>query len=167
MTCGSCGRTIPVDAVFCIYCAAPVAPPKPAEREPAPATGPTVRLDPEVLPPAVKTPRRAVIVPAATVQPARKRRARRQGPAASMVVLVVGALLLLINNAFWPGILLVVGLSKVVGEHARGQGGRAFGHLFFWGGLAFLFWTGRFFPGILILIAASHMLGHGHRRAFP
>jgi hypothetical protein len=66
----------------------------------------------------------------------------------------------MVTHSFWPGILLLLGLTHYVKQNARGRGGRAMRDIAFWGVLAFLLWTHTFWPGILLLLVASSLLGH-------
>ena len=79
---------------------------------------------------------------------------------------MVGVIVLLVTKTFWPGILVLLGLTHYVNQHARGRSNRALGQLLFFGGLAFLFWAHMFWPAILLLIFGLHLLSsrrHGWR----
>ena len=75
------------------------------------------------------------------------------------MLFLVGFLILLVTNMFWPGILLLIGLTQYVKQNARGRTSRALRRLFFFAGLALLFWANFFWPGILLLFIAMHVLG--------
>ena len=161
MLCPRCDRTVPADADYCIYCATPL---RPAQNTQPAATGPTRRLDPAMAP--------AKPVPAPAPKPAARQSARpgrarghRRGDPSGWIFLL-GLFLLISANAFWPGILVLIGVTKYAKATARGRAHKAVKHLFFWGGLAFLFWAHAFWPGILLLLVGSSLLDrsrHGGR----
>ncbi len=168
MQCPHCERDIPADAAFCIYCAAPVEPDRPA-------TGSTIRLDPGQVAaasrraPSKRTqPARTIIVdnrrgahaptPPVVIDNRRIARPRKRRSDPSGGLFLIGLAILLMTNTFWPGILLLIGLKQYVKENARGRVGRALRRLVFFGGLALLFWSNFFWPGILLLLVAVHVL---------
>ncbi len=160
MNCPNCDRTIPDDAAFCIYCAAPAphAPPV-AAREPA--TGATIRLDPAQAPMLVEP-----AGPAPQRQPRRHRHHKAHRSQAKCQshqlgwLIPLGIVLMLVTRSWWlwPGIFVLIGLSNYTEKSARGYSTAALRKLVFWGGLAFLFWTGTFWPGIIILMLASSLI---------
>ena len=108
----------------------------------AAATGPTVHLD-EAAPDAAS----AEPGPASpAVPPARRWRELNGG------LWLIGLGVLFLSGTFWPGILVLVGLSAYLEQRARGQQQYALRSLLFPLGLALLFWTHWFWPGILILL---------------
>ncbi len=152
MICPNCHRTNPEDDHFCIYCAAPLVAEEPSR--PPPATGPTQVLDP---PPASAAP-----APAAPPPPASPPRPPRwfvqREKEFSGAVWLIGLGLLFLTNLFWPGILVLVGLSAAVHEAAQGQAGKAVRSVIFFTGMALLFWVNLFWPGILILAGVTALL---------
>ncbi len=156
MNCPRCDRTIPADAAFCIYCAALLRP-APASEPRMPATGATIRLSPaKVVAPGRPLP--AASQPAQMRGPARRRGHGRHGDPSGMLFLV-GLALLIATHSFWPGILILIGLSHYVKQSGRGRGGPALREMIFWGGLALLFATHMFWPGILVLLFVTSLLG--------
>ncbi len=93
--------------------------------------------------------------------PKEKGRDKKQGEGIGGAVFMIGlgVLFLVDDVAFWPWILVVIGLSGAVesipqeGLWAGSQG------LVWMAGLAILFETGQFWPGILILIGLSTLVG--------
>jgi hypothetical protein len=81
------------------------------------------------------------------------------------VVFLIGLVALLASHAFWPGILVLLGVTNFVHQAARGRPDHATHALLWLVGLAVLFATGVFWPGILILIFISMALGN--RRSRP
>ena len=161
MNCPHCDRNIPADAAFCIYCAAPVKLAPGIPQQP-PATGATIRLDPAQAPttPRRDRQRRARQVPQVPLgrQSVHRKRKRTSDP--SGLFFVLGFFFLITSSYFWPGILVLIGLTKFIKRQSRGASWRAARDLFFWGGLAFLFWTQTFWPGILLLLLATSLLGN-------
>ena len=162
--CVTCGRELPANAVFCIYCAAPTEPPKPAE---APATGATIRLD--------ATEQLAEAEPAPAVQSHHAPRPAKPGKAhgrphgqrhtdLSTPLFLIGLVLLFWSGRFWPGILLLLGFSHLVKEASYGRQARAIKHLLFLAGLALIFFAHAFWPGVILLIISSQVANH--RRGF-
>lgn len=153
MTCPKCGRSNPEDSRFCIYCANPLA----APQEVTAATGPTVLLDAtSVAPPPQVAPMAA--------RPSSPDQSIVPSHSGSMnglcwAIWPIGiAILLLTKIAFWPGILIVVGLSSYIQEAAKGRTQHALRSLIFFIGLTVLFWTGRWFPGMPILLVVMALI---------
>jgi hypothetical protein len=161
MNCLACGRTNPADAKFCIYCAAQLsvaAPPvQAAVTEPAPATGPTTRLEHKptyTLPaaPPIPVPPVAPSIPGALPH-------YKEWIGA---VFLIGLGLLFLTGSFFPGILVLIGITGFLSESGRGRQDKALQALVFFAGLAVLFWSHSFFPGILILIGVMALLKRRH-----
>ncbi|NTV65211.1 MAG: zinc ribbon domain-containing protein [Oscillochloris sp.] len=145
--CAACGSANPSHAIFCVHCGRRMG--DPAAQAPPP---------------------RAVItgdvLPGTPVLPAfgPRRRARsgrsRDWEIASIAVFMIGlGLLFLFSRLFWPGILLVIGISNFVRFAGRGQIGVGLRSVLWLFGLAFLFMLPKlFFPGIFVLIALSAIL---------
>ena len=169
MHCPQCNRNIPADSAFCIHCASQVGTAAEPRRPEAPATGPTVRLDPAQAPSAFPPAGQAAARPTRPTQPLRRGKHRGRGRSdGSAAIFFIGALLLLLMQVpFWPAILVLIGLAHFVQASSRGRGNHALAQLIFFGGLALLFWTHTFWPGILILIIGSHVLRHRKRSWSP
>jgi hypothetical protein len=71
---------------------------------------------------------------------------------------LIGLGLLFLTGTFWPGILVLVGISGFLEEQGRDQPQKAVRTLIFMSGLALLFWSGWFWPGILILVGVTTLL---------
>ena len=158
MICPTCDRSNPEDAHFCIYCAAPLVA---AETSTAvPTTSSAERLAP--------SPGMAVSEPAAAAAPVsapevpsvpsvawwNSRREQELGGA----VWLIGLGLLFLTGTFWPGILVLLGITTYLHETARGRQEAAVRSVIFFCGLAALFWSGLFWPGILILAGLTALL---------
>ena len=100
--------------------------------------------------------------PAATAQAniAGKARATTVGA----VIFLIGLVALLASRTIWPGILLLLGLTNLVHQAARGRPNHGIRALVWLGGLTLLFATGTFWPGILILFFISMALSRGGSR---
>ncbi len=157
MDCPQCGRTNPEDAQYCIYCSAPLVPAEEIASA-KPETGPTTRL--EQPQPASSTP---------TTTPAAGTASRGMGreKEISAAVWLIGLGVLFLTGSFWPGILVLVGVSTYVHEAAKGDRQGALRSLIFFAGLATLFWANLFWPGILILIGLTMLLSPELRRSSP
>lgn len=156
MFCPTCGKSNPVDAQFCIFCATRLEPVVVDSVPQNPVTGPTVRLDA----PSTQTPStsNAPQHPQSSQQPQRRSKSDWSG------LFFIGLGLLFLTGTFWPGILLLIGLMAFInhgGRHRDGLQG-----LLFFGGLAFLFATGLWWPGILVWLGVMSLIGsprHGWR----
>ena len=78
--------------------------------------------------------------------------------------LVIGLVALLASHTIWPGILLLLGLTNLVHQAARGRPDHGLRALLWLGGLTLLLATKTLWPGILILIFISMALGGGRSR---
>jgi hypothetical protein len=108
---------------------------------------------PPALAPVRPTPRR--------VPPARP---QSQNPAP--FIFLIGLVVLLANGAVWPGILVLIGVSILIGQVARGRPDKGMSALFWFGGITLLLATGAFWPGIIVLFLLNAVLngwGHSHR----
>jgi hypothetical protein len=150
MTCPKCGRSNPEDSRFCIYCANPLA----ASEEVTAATGPTVLLDATSVAPAAPT----APLPDSPIQPSVPANSGRKNQLTGAIWLIGLGILFLTKISFWPGILILVGLTSYIQEAARGRTQHALRSLIFFLGLTILFWTNRFFPGILILLGVMALI---------
>ena len=61
------------------------------------------------------------------------------------------------TNSFWPGILVLIGVTKFIKHSVRGRTDRALRDLVFWGGLTLLLGANMLWPGIILLIIASSL----------
>ncbi|KPV50097.1 hypothetical protein SE17_28950, partial [Kouleothrix aurantiaca] len=90
----------------------------------------------------------------------------RQNP--GPLVFLIGLVILLMNGAIWPGILVLIGLSMLFTQLARGHTDRAVKAMLWFGGLALLFGSGRFGFGrflmfAVVIMVAANLFG-GNRR---
>lgn len=81
------------------------------------------------------------------------------GLTAGVFLAGLGVLFLVDSIAFWPWILVVLGLSSVPSSFARDGLWAGLQGLVWMTGLALLFYYDLFWPGILILVGASLMVG--------
>ena len=134
--CDSCGATLPLSVAPTVA-----------------ATGPTARLDAEPLP--------APMMGAAMgPQPAPALRLRQMNGG----VWLIGLGVLFLTGTFWPGILVLAGISAYLEQRARGQQQYALRTLIFMLGLALLFWMTWFWPGILIVLGVVALVSPEFRR---
>lgn len=162
MNCPNCARENPANAKFCIYCATSLAP-EPTVAEPAPAIGPTVRLNPEPAPayslPTTPAPASATPQPAPAAPSSSGSWATRFNDGTTGAVFMIGLGFLFLTGSFFPGILVLLGITGYMSEIRRGRQQAAMQALVFFAGLALLFAVGNFFPGILFLLGALYFLG--------
>jgi hypothetical protein len=159
MYCSQCGRSNPDHARFCMYCGTEFVEMTP-EPQVKPATGPTRRLDEA---PAGTSEYRPI------VQPTRPRSgtATANGKRVTQpnaAFWLIGVAMLFLTNTFWPGILVLVGLSSYLHESNHGQHDKGWRNLLFFGLLALLFWSNWFWPGILIVAGLMMLLSPKLRR---
>jgi hypothetical protein len=129
--CPSCGASNPQAADFCMICAQPLG------RQLAPVAA------------------RSNSAPI----PASRRTSRLNLDHVAGFLFLVGLALLFFSRSFWPGILVLVGVTSFISALARGRLQDGIGGLIWMLGLAFLFAVPKlFFPGILVLIALSMVL---------
>jgi len=135
--------------------------------ETKPALGPTKRLDPAYSMPRAAEP---VAAPAAAPVPAPRRSTRKartkhkKAPLAAIWLIGLGILFL--TELFWPGILVLIGISSYVDKAARGKRDEGLNTLVFFAGLALLFLTELFWPGILVLAGAMWLLNNRSGRGW-
>lgn len=155
MNCPKCNYNNPEDSRFCIGCGAPFA----ASSAPVEgaATGPTQRLDPATITSASNLP--DTTVPDMTTMPTTSGSCSGHGLGKlSGAVWLIGLGILFLTKAWWPGILLLIGLSGFMGDSQRGHQQQGLRSLIFFCGLALLFWTRLFWPGIFFLLALTALL---------
>ncbi|MBA3948285.1 MAG: zinc ribbon domain-containing protein [Herpetosiphonaceae bacterium] len=142
MNCPQCGRAIPSEAQFCIYCRARIAPQAP-EQHVRPATGPTVRLGREAVPPAPQsvptTP--PVYFPAPQGAGGYGRGRGRRG---GVGIFPIGMLILFVTGWWWPGILVLFGITALLDRVGGGRYRSGIPALIFFLALALLFSTHQF-----------------------
>ncbi len=140
--CGNCGAQNPSGAIYCVNCGQRLIvdighlPAEPAElerRPPQPSMPPMPSMSP---------------MPAA---PGRKRR-RKMGDDLTGGLFLIGLAILFLTGTFWPGILVLIGLSGMLSSFGHGKTRDGLSAFVFMSGLALLFATDAFWPGILILI---------------
>jgi len=95
--------------------------------------------------------------------PTTKHRRQGLGNDPGGVVFLIGLVALLASHTIWPGILLLLGLTNMVHQAARGRPDHGVRGLLWLGGLTLLFATGTFWPGILIIFFISMVLRGGPR----
>jgi hypothetical protein len=147
--CASCGTRNPLGAEFCVMCGRSLAS-RPVAEPPA-----------NPLPPS--RPAEPLAPPAPRAAPAYSS-ARPSNPAmwggVSGGVFLIGLALLFAFNWWWPGILVLLGVTSLIGSLAAGKS--------FWAGLQGAIWFlgiavlaafNWWWPGILILVGISAILG--------
>ena len=148
MICPKCERPNADGARFCDARGASLV----AEQAlPLATTGPTTRFDEGQAVPTLAPP-----VPSPGVTTARL--APRRWRELNGGLWLIGLGLLFLTSTFWPGILVLVGISAYLEQQARGQPQYALRALLVPCGLALLFWTGHFWPYILILLGVIALL---------
>jgi TM2 domain-containing membrane protein YozV len=70
---------------------------------------------------------------------------------------LIGLLLLIMTGTFWPGILVLIGVTKFIKHSVRGRTDRALRGLAFWGFLTLLLGAHMLWPGIILLIITSSL----------
>lgn len=163
MNCPNCARKNPADARYCIYCATALqtnVQSIPIEEE-EPATGATRRLQPEPKP-SYTMPQTPAPAPAGPLPVPRTR--RYFGNDTLKAVWLIGLGVLLLTGSFFPGILVLIGLTSYIRDNQHGQPQKGLRNLVFFTGLALLFWTNFIFPGIFFLLGAMWLLNNrGYR----
>jgi hypothetical protein len=75
---------------------------------------------------------------------------------------LIGIAVLAVTGWWWPGIMVLVGISALVGGLQSGQGWERWGGLqgaIWMLGIAVLAVTGWWWPGIMVLVGLSAILG--------
>ena len=153
--CAACGTRNPPGAAFCVTCgrsleARPVAD-APANPLPIPSADAPLTS-----------------VPAASVESAPAARSRRGGFSVEWGgimggIWLIGIAVLAVTGWWWPGIMVLVGISALVGGLQSGGSWEQR-----WGGLQGAIWTfgiavlavtGWWWPGIMVLVGLSAILG--------
>jgi len=164
--CPACSTNNPEHARFCVVCGRAFGAAAPAQPQPSapPAVAPT---RPAARPsyPRMATP--PTLMPSRPWPPAQPPtiRPRRQGLGNDPggVVFLIGLVALLASHTIWPGILLLLGLTNMVHQAARGRPDHGVRGLLWLGGLTLLFATGTLWPGILIIFFLSMAMRGGSR----
>ena len=165
IVCPSCKTNNPEHARFCVVCgrafgAATPAQPRPAA-PPAAASAPTRPAAHPSYPRMATPPALMAVRPHVPSSPQRR---QGLGDDPGAVVFLIGLVALLASHTIWPGILLLLGLTNLVRQGARGRPDHGVRALLWLGGLTLLFATGTFWPGILILIFIGMAIGGGRSR---
>jgi DNA-directed RNA polymerase subunit RPC12/RpoP len=159
LRCPNCGVANPSFALYCVNCGRALAA---AQEQREVGAAPTVAPAREAaaLPEAPQP--LAPPVPPAVPQPVAATRRRHDpgrwgGPIGGLFL--IGLAFLFVTRTFWPGILILVGLTGFLGALAAGEGRKGLLPLLFMGGLAFLFVTKTILPGILVLLGVMAIAG--------
>lgn len=147
--CAACNTVNPLEAQFCVTCGRTLAPATPVQV--APALGKT---QPTIVPPA------PTIVVQQPQQPLASKRMKKKHHQHGLeglagVIFMIGLAMLFTFHAFWPGILLLIGITAFLTSMGRGQPRVGMQNLIWMAGLMILLSTGAFWPGILILVGIS------------
>jgi hypothetical protein len=92
---------------------------------------------------------------------------RSRGGNPAPVIFLIGLAVLMINNALWPGVLVLLGVCMLIGQVSTGRPAKGFGALFWIGGLMLLLSTGMFWPGIIVLFVMHALLKGSFGRHYP
>jgi serine/threonine protein kinase len=143
--CMTCQALSPHDARFCVRCGRPFTeePVRPSRAANAP--GPQVPPTPPVAPTAPR-------------QPARRRHPGVWGGAIGTAIFFLGLAFLAVNNLWWPGILVVLGMSGLFSSAVAGRLREAVSSAVLFLGLAFIAVNNLWWPGILVLLGIVALL---------
>lgn len=162
MNCPNCERENPGDAQFCIYCAARLTPVVPTSTT-APVTGPTTRLDPASVPVYAMPGAPATAVPQGrAARPPRAKSRRHRHKDATKGVWLIGIGVLLLTGTFFPGILVLIGITQYLKESGRSRYAKANQSLVFFLGLAAIFWWGLSWPLLILWFGLLMVLNQRH-----
>ena len=173
INCPACQTYNPEDARFCVVCGRSLAAGPAPERtpQPQPQPQPTRPATPRVAPRPTQQsyPRMATPPALAPVRPTPPHvpHARPQTPNPAPFIFLIGLVVLLANGAVWPGILVLIGVSILISQVARGRPDKGMNALFWFGGITLLLATGAFWPGIFVLFLLNAVLngwGRSHHR---
>jgi hypothetical protein len=156
--CPACGTRNPAGASFCVTCGRPLAA-RPVAEPPEPASLP------------MSTPAPLAYAPAQTpAAPAAQGRRRRYGAEWGGIVgglWLIGIAVLAVTGWWWPGIMVLIGISALVSGLAGGKDSAER-----WAGVQGAIWTlgiavlalfGWWWPGILVLAGLSAIVGAAER----
>lgn len=161
IACPGCGASNPAEARFCVICgrtlgsvpmARPSMPPRPATHQAQRPAHPAQQSFPRTATPPTLTPFRPA--------PPRARPHIQRGQNPAPLIFLIGVIVLIVNNMFWPGVLVLIGISMLIGQSSRGHFDKGMSGLFWLGGLALLFATGTFWPGIFVLLILSAVINN-------
>jgi len=149
-TCPACQTHKSEHARFCVVCGRGLttgtAPQFQPRSQPARPVAPRVAPRPtQQSYPRMATP--PTLMPART-KPQHAPAARPQGQNPAPFIFLIGLVVLLANGAIWPGILVLIGVSILISQVARGRPDKGMSALFWFGGITLLLATGAFWPGI-------------------
>jgi hypothetical protein len=169
IVCPACNTNNPEHARFCVVCGRAFGAATPAQPGPgAPPASMPAPTRPAARPsyPRMATPPTLMAArpqrPAHPPTPTHHRQGWSGDP--GPIVFLVGLVALLASHTIWPGILLLLGLTNLVHQAARGRPDHGLRALLWLGGLTLLLATKTLWPGILILIFISMALGGGRSR---
>lgn len=155
MNCPNCARTNPEDAKFCIYCAASFQS-LAVTAETTPAIGPTTRLDAAVVPSYTLPGAASIPAPQMNAQPmAPTRRFNKESIGA---VWLIGLGILFLTHNFFPGILVLIGITAYLNAHAHGRHTSGLQPLMFFVGLAVIFSVGFSIPLLLLWLGLTVLI---------
>lgn len=155
LPCPGCSTNNPNHARFCVRCGMALVPGvTPLCRTPAP------KVAPQHVYRRVASPPMPVHVQAPALPAPQRTYATRQ---AQVLIFLGGLFLLFLTETFWPGILVLIGISRWLHHSERGRSDKELSSLVWWLGLALLFFTDTFWPGILLLIGVLHLIGRPRR----
>jgi ribosomal protein L40E len=169
ISCPACQTHNPEHARFCVVCGrsltnGPAPQPQPRSQPARPAAPrPTSRPAQQSYPRMATPPNLAPFRP----MPPRGPSARPHSQNPAPFIFLIGLVVLLANGALWPGILVLIGVSILISQVARGRPDKGMSALFWFGGITLLLATGAFWPGIIVLFLLNAVLngwGHAHRR---
>ena len=152
LACASCGTRNPAGAEFCVMCgrglaARPAAKPAPVP-QPAPLPEPLATYPPSQ--------------PVAAPPPSRPR-ATIQWDGLTGGVWLIGLAVLFMTGRWWPGIMVLIGLSSLFSglAHAHDANARlgALQGAVWMLGIGVIAYFGWWWPGMLVLVGISAMLG--------
>jgi ribosomal protein L40E len=153
--CATCGTRNPPGAAFCVTCGSALAA-RPVADAPASALPPT------------PTPAPLSSTPSAVIESAPAARPQRGGFNVQWGGIMgglwlIGIAVLAVTGWWWPGIMVLVGISALVGGLESGgsweQRWGAFQGAIWTFGIAVLAVTGWWWPGIMVLVGMSAILG--------
>jgi Double zinc ribbon len=169
--CPNCAEVLPPSAMFCINC---------GQQVQRPATGVTVTLAAAdnarcphcdtALPTALVPTQPAQRAPTAPVitappQPTLRDRWEIDADKLSGAVFMLGLVILFFTGAWWPGIMIVIGISSLLATLPKARYSEAAQTAVWTIGITVLAITGAWWPGILLLIALSGVAEAIRRRA--
>lgn len=146
--CSSCGTRNPPGAQFCVMCGRALNAPATVDASPAafPPPSPSEPLAPQ---PAL----------AATPPQGRSWRSSSVGNGISGGLFLIGIAVLAMTGWWWPGILVVIGITSLAGSFLSGRPWLGLQGALWMFGIAALAITNFWWPGILLLVGISAIIG--------